>query len=250
MITIKSSLELELMRKANAIVGDVLELMRESVRSGVTTYELDKIAHDYIVKSGAKPSFLGYGGFPASICASVNEEVIHGIPSKSRVLQEGDIVSIDVGTIYKGYNGDAARTFAVGAVDKQKQKLMRVTEESFFKGIEILKDGVRLGDLGHAIQSHAETNGFSIVRDYVGHGIGQNMHEDPQIPNYGRAGHGLRVKAGMTLAIEPMINAGNYAVEVLEDGWTVVTVDGLPSAHYENTVAVTDDGVEILSLKR
>lgn len=250
MITIKSSLELELMRKANAIVGDVLELMRESVRSGVTTYELDKIAHDYIVKSGAKPSFLGYGGFPASICASVNEEVIHGIPSKSRVLQEGDIVSIDVGTIYKGYNGDAARTFAVGAVDEQKQKLMRVTEESFFKGIEILKDGVRLGDLGYAIQSHAETNGFSIVRDYVGHGIGQNMHEDPQIPNYGRAGHGLRVKAGMTLAIEPMINAGNYAVEVLEDGWTVVTVDGLPSAHYENTVAVTDDGVEILSLKR
>lgn len=250
MITIKSSLELELMRKANAIVGDVLELMRESVRPGVTTYELDKIAHDYIVKSGAKPSFLGYGGFPASICASVNEEVIHGIPSKSRVLQEGDIVSIDVGTIYKGYNGDAARTFAVGAVDEQKQKLMRVTEESFFKGIEILKDGVRLGDLGHAIQSHAEINGFSIVRDYVGHGIGQNMHEDPQIPNYGRVGHGLRVKAGMTLAIEPMINAGNYAVEVLEDGWTVVTVDGLPSAHYENTVAVTDDGVEILSLKR
>lgn len=250
MITIKSSLELELMRKANAIVGDVLELMRESIRAGITTYELDKIAHDYIVKSGAKPSFLGYGGFPASICASVNEEVIHGIPSKSRVLQEGDIVSIDVGTIYKGYNGDAARTFAVGVVDEQKQKLMRVTEESFFKGIEILKDGVRLGDLGHAIQSHAETNGFSIVRDYVGHGIGQNMHEDPQIPNYGRAGHGLRVKTGMTLAIEPMINAGNYAVEVLDDGWTVVTVDGLPSAHYENTVAVTDDGVEILSLKR
>lgn len=250
MITIKSSLELELMRKANAIVGDVLELMRESIRAGITTYELDKIAHEYIVQSGAKPSFLGYGGFPASICASVNEEVIHGIPSKSRVLQEGDIVSIDVGTIYKGYNGDAARTFAVGVVDEQKQKLMHVTEESFFKGIEILKDGVRLGDLGHAIQSHAETNGFSIVRDYVGHGIGQNMHEDPQIPNYGRVGHGLRVKTGMTLAIEPMINAGNYAVEVLDDGWTVVTVDGLPSAHYENTVAVTDDGVEILSLKR
>lgn len=250
MITIKSSLELELMRKANAIVGDVLELMRESVRPGVTTYELDKIAHDYIVKSGAKPSFLGYGGFPASICASVNEEVIHGIPSKSRVLQEGDIVSIDVGTLYKGYNGDAARTFAVGAVDELKLKLMRVTEESFFKGIEILKDGVRLGDLGYAIQCHAESNGFSIVRDYVGHGIGQNMHEDPQIPNYGRAGHGLRVKSGMTLAIEPMINAGNYGVEVLDDGWTVVTVDGLPSAHYENTVAVTDDGVEILSIKR
>lgn len=250
MITIKSSLELELMRKANAIVGDVLEIMRESVRPGITTYELNKIAHDYIVKSGAKPSFLGYGGFPASICASVNEEVIHGIPSKSRVLQEGDIVSIDVGTLYKGYNGDAARTFAVGAVDEQKLKLMRVTEESFFKGIEILKDGVRLGDLGYAIQCHAESNGFSIVRDYVGHGIGQNMHEDPQIPNYGRAGHGLRVKSGMTLAIEPMINAGNYGVEVLDDGWTVVTVDGLPSAHYENTVAVTDDGVEILSLKR
>lgn len=250
MITIKSSLELELMRKANAIVGDVLELMRDSVRPGVTTYELDKIAHDYIVKSGAKPSFLGYGGFPASICASVNEEVIHGIPSKSRVLQEGDIVSIDVGTLYKGYNGDAARTFAVGAVDEQKLKLMRVTEESFFKGIEILKDGVRLGDLGYAIQCHAESNGFSVVRDYVGHGIGQNMHEDPQIPNYGRAGHGLRVKSGMTLAIEPMINAGNYGVEVLDDGWTVVTVDGLPSAHYENTVAVTDDGVEILSIKR
>lgn len=250
MITIKSSLELELMRKANAIVGDVLELMRDSVRPGVSTYELDKIAHDYIVKSGAKPSFLGYGGFPASICASVNEEVIHGIPSKSRVLQEGDIVSIDVGTLYKGYNGDAARTFAVGAVDEQKLKLMCVTEESFFKGIEILKDGVRLGDLGYAIQCHAESNGFSVVRDYVGHGIGQNMHEDPQIPNYGRAGHGLRVKSGMTLAIEPMINAGNYGVEVLDDGWTVVTVDGLPSAHYENTVAVTDDGVEILSIKR
>lgn len=236
------------MRKANAIVADVLDLIEEHIKVGVTTAQLDKLAHEYIVNSNAIPSFLGYDGFPKSICASINEEVVHGIPS-NRSLAEGDIISIDVGTVYQGYNGDAARTFAVGNIDGVKRKLIEVTQQSFFEGIEVLKDGVRIGDLGHAIQCYVENNGFSVVRALVGHGIGREMHEDPSVPNYGKAGHGVRLRSNMTIAIEPMVNAGTYDVNILDDGWTVVTSDGKPSAHYENTVVITDSGVEILSLK-
>lgn len=248
MVTVKSPQEIELMRKANRIVRDCLDLLQERIKAGMTTKELDRIAHEYIVKCGAVPSFLGYGGFPASICTSINEEVVHGIPSAKRRIEEGDIVSVDCGSIYRGYNGDAARTFAVGAVDEDKRKLIDVTRQSFFEGIKILKEGARLGDLGATIQSYAESFGYGVVRALVGHGIGKEMHEDPEVPNYGKAGHGMRLKAGMTIAIEPMINLGTWDVEMLEDGWTVVTKDGKPSAHYENTVAITPEGVEILSL--
>lgn len=247
MITIKSKEQIDLMRKANKIVSDVLKLISESIRVGITTKQLDKIAHDYIIACNAIPSFLGYGGFPASICASINEQVVHGIPSE-RKLEEGDIISIDVGAIYEGWHGDAARTFPVGKITPIKQKLIDVTKESFFKAMEVIHEGARLGDIGNAVQSHAEMNGFSVVRALVGHGIGCKMHEDPQVPNYGKNGRGLRLKRNMTLAIEPMINQGTYDVAQLSDGWTVVTLDKLPSAHYENTVVITDNGVEILSL--
>lgn len=248
MVTVKTAQEIELMRKANQIVRDSLSLIEEKIKPGMTTKQLDKIVHDYITGCGAVPSFLGYDGYPASACISIDEEVVHGIPSAKRYIEEGQIVSVDIGSIYKGYNGDAARTFAVGKISEEKQKLIDVTERSFFEGVKILKEGVRLGDLGHAIQSYVEANGFSVVRALVGHGIGTDMHEDPEVPNYGRPGHGLRLKANMTIAIEPMVNAGTYDVLMLEDGWTVVTADGKPSAHYENTVAITEDGVEILSL--
>ena len=248
MITIKTAQEIELMRKANVIVRDTLDLLRDNIREGMTTKALDKIAYDYITKCGAKPSFLGYDGFPASICTSINEQVVHGIPSDKVVIKEGDIVSVDCGSIYKGFNGDAARTFMIGKVDEKVKKLVEVTEQSFFEGVKILKEGVRLGDLGHAIQSYAESFGYGVVRALVGHGIGRDMHEDPEVPNYGRAGHGLRLRKNMTIAIEPMINMGTHDVYILDDGWTIVTADNLPSAHYENTVAITEDGVEILSL--
>ena len=248
MITIKTAEEIELMRKANVIVRDTLDLIRDNIKEGMTTKALDKIAYDYITKCGAKPSFLGYDGFPASICTSINEQVVHGIPSDKVVIKEGDIVSVDCGSIYKGFNGDAARTFMIGKVDEKVKKLVEVTEQSFFEGVKILKEGVRLGDLGHAIQSYAESFGYGVVRALVGHGIGRDMHEDPEVPNYGRAGHGLRLRKNMTIAIEPMINMGTHDVYILDDGWTIVTADNLPSAHYENTVAITEDGVEILSL--
>lgn len=248
MVTVKSAQEIELMRKANQIVRDTLNLLEEKIKPGMTTKQLDKIAHDYIVGCNAVPSFLGYSGYPASICVSIDEEVVHGIPSPKRYIEEGQIVSVDIGSIYKGYNGDAARTFAIGKVSEEKQRLIDVTRQSFFEGIKILKEGVRLGDLGHAIQTYAESNGFSVVRALVGHGIGTDMHEDPEVPNYGKAGHGLRLKANMTIAVEPMINAGTFDVVMLDDGWTVVTADGKPSAHYENTLAITPDGVDILSL--
>ncbi len=247
MISIKSDQEIELMRRANQIVRDTLNLLEEKIRVGMTTKELNKIAHDYIVSQDAIPSFLGYEGYPASVCISINEEVVHGIPS-DRVIQDGDLVSVDCGSIYKGYNGDAARTFLVGNVSEEKRKLAEVTKQSFFEGIKVLKAGVRLGDLGHAIQSYAESFGYGVVKDLVGHGIGQDMHEDPEVPNYGKAGHGLRLRANMTIAIEPMINMGTDSVMMLDDGWTIVTKDGKPSAHYENTVLITEDGVEILSL--
>ena len=248
MVTVKTAQEIELMRKANLIVRDTLNLLEEKIKPGMTTRQLDKIAHDYIKKCNAVPSFLGYEGYPASICVSIDEEVVHGIPSSERYIEEGQIVSVDIGSIYKGYNGDAARTFMIGNVSEEKRRLVEVTKQSFFEGVSILKEGVRLGDLGHAIQSYAESYGFSVVRALVGHGIGTDMHEDPEVPNYGRPGHGLRLKANMTIAVEPMINAGTFDVVMLDDGWTVVTADGKPSAHYENTIAITEDGVDILSL--
>lgn len=248
MVTVKTAEEIGLMRKANQIVRDSLALIEEKIKPGMTTKQLDKIVYDYITGCDATPSFLGYEGYPASACISIDEEVVHGIPSDKRYIEEGQIVSVDIGSIYRGYNGDAARTFAVGKISAEKQKLIDVTKQSFFEGVKILKKGVRLGDLGHAIQSYVEANGFSVVRALVGHGIGTDMHEDPEVPNYGRAGHGLRLKANMTIAIEPMVNAGTYDVVMLDDGWTVVTADGKPSAHYENTVAITEGGVEILSL--
>lgn len=248
MITIKTPAEIDLMRKANQIVKDTLDLLQDSIKEGMTTAQLDKIARDYIVKCDAKPSFLGYGGFPASICTSVNEQVVHGIPSDKVVIKEGDIVSVDCGSIYKGYNGDAARTFEIGKVSEEAHKLVEVTKQSFFEGVKILKAGVRLGDLGYAIQSYAESFGYGVVRDLVGHGIGREMHEDPQVPNYGKLGHGMRLKNNMTIAIEPMINMGTHKVYLLDDGWTIVTADNMPSAHYENTVLITEEGVEILSL--
>lgn len=238
------------MRRANEIVAEALELVETKIKPGVSTKYLNDVVHDYIIKCNAVPSFLNYEGFPASICASINEEVVHGIPRKNRILEEGDIISIDVGSIYKGYNGDAARTFGVGKISNSNQRLIDVTRQSFYEGIKVLKDGARLGDLGYAIQTYVESNGFSVVRALVGHGIGREMHEDPAVPNYGRQGHGARMKRNMTIAIEPMVNAGTYDVNILDDDWTVVTADSQPSAHYENTVAITDNGVEILSIKR
>lgn len=247
MIIIKKSREIEYMRKAGKIVGDVLALLEESARPGITTEKLDRIAEEYIRKCNAIPSFKGYYGFPASICASVNEEVVHGIPS-NRVLQEGDIVSIDCGAILDGYHGDAARTFAVGSISKEAENLIKVTKDSFFKGVEKAVINNRLSDISAAIQTHAESRGYSVVRDYVGHGIGTAMHEEPEVPNFGKPGRGPRLVEGMVLAIEPMINVGELYVEVLSNDWTVVTRDRKLSAHYENTVAILTNGPEILTL--
>ncbi|MBE7081671.1 MAG: type I methionyl aminopeptidase [Clostridiales bacterium] len=248
MITIKTDAELNCMRESGRLTKNVLELLGKSIRVGMTTKELDKIAFDYIKSCGATPSFLGYGGYPASICASIDEMVVHGIPSDETIIKDGQLVSIDVGVIYNGWHGDAARTFMVGNVSEEKKRLVKVTEECFFKAIEHLSDGSPLGNIGYNVQTHAESNGYSVVRALVGHGIGREMHEDPSVPNYGKKGTGIRLKKGMTIAIEPMINMGSYQVDFLRDGWSVVTRDRLPSAHYENTVAITDNGVEILTL--
>lgn len=247
MITLKSGEEIIRMRDAGRIAAIAREIGGEHVREGVTTAQIDREIKKAILSHGAKPSFLGYGGFPASACISVNEEIIHGIPSNGKVLKNGDIVKIDVGAYYKGYHGDCAATFAVGQVSEEAQRLMDVTKQSFFEGIAAIGEGKRLGDIGHAIQSYVEKHGFSVVREYIGHGIGRNLHEDPEVPNYGTAGHGLRLREGMTLAIEPMVNVGDWQVRVLKDKWTVVTVDGKLSAHYENTVAITANGVLILT---
>ena len=248
MITIKTDEQIALMRESGKLTKNVLDLIGRSIKAGMTTKDLDKIAYDYIKSCGAIPSFLGYSGYPASICASIDQMVVHGIPSDDVVIKEGQLVSIDVGVIYNGWQGDAARTFMVGEVSEQKRKLVKTTEECFFKAIERLRDGSPLGDIGYNVQTHAEANGFSVVRALVGHGIGREMHEDPSVPNYGKKGTGIRLKKGMTIAIEPMINMGTHQVDFLSDGWSVVTRDGLPSAHYENTIAITDDGVEILTL--
>lgn len=245
MIYVKSDKELELMREPCKIVRDVLLLLEEKIRVGMTTKELDKIAYDYIVSCGAKPSFLGLYGFPATTCISIDEQVVHGFPS-DREIKEGEIVSVDVGAYYKGFHGDAARSLYVGKIEPEKKRLIDVTRECFFKGIEGICIGSPLGDIGAQVQAHAEGNGFSVVRDMVGHGVGRKLHEDPSVPNYGIKGTGIRLKRNMTIAIEPMINMGTYEVEI--DGWKCVTLDGKPSAHYENTVAITDNGVEILTL--
>ena len=236
------------MMDAGRITGEALLLAREHIREGVSTYELDRLIREYIEKSGAKPSFLGYAGFPGSACISINDEVIHGIPSKKRILEEGDIVKIDVGAFYHGFHGDAARTVPVGKVTEEAQKLIEVTRNSFFAGIGQLKIGNRIGDIGSAIQECVESAGFSVVRRYIGHGVGRELHEQPDVPNYGTAGRGTRLCAGMTLAIEPMVNVGSEKVYEMPDGWTVKTEDRSLSSHYENTVALTSDGVVITTL--
>lgn len=246
MIELKNKAQLEHMRKAGKITADTLQVLREAIRPGITTQELDQIADDYIRKCGAIPTFKGYNGFPYSICASVNEQVVHGFPSL-RELQSGDIISIDCGATYEGYVGDSAITFAVGEISEELQKLLRVTEESLMLGIKQAFKGNRLYDISHAIQTHVEANGFSVVRDYVGHGIGRVMHEEPQIPNYGKPGRGPRLDIGMCLAIEPMVNMGTYEVKSLRDHWTVVTKDGKASAHFEHTIAITENGPEIMT---
>ncbi|MBU5485054.1 type I methionyl aminopeptidase [Clostridium sp. MSJ-11] len=248
MIILKNNIEIEYMRQAGKVVAETLAKLEEVVKPGISTAELDRIAEELIVKRGAKPSFKGYYGFPASICASVNNEVVHGIPSQDRILQEGDIISVDCGAILNGYHGDAARTFPVGKVSEEAEKLINVTKDSFFKGVEKAIVGNRLTDISFAIQQYVESFGYSVVRDYVGHGIGRDMHEEPEIPNFGRAGRGPKLMNGIVLAIEPMVNIGDYHVDVKPDNWTVVTKDNSLSAHYENTVAVLNNGPEILTL--
>ena len=247
MIAIKNERELSVMRRACEITAAARALAGEMVRPGVTTKQIDKAVHDYIVSQGAKPSFLGYHGYPGSACISVNETVIHGIPD-GRVLKDGDIVSIDVGAYYKGFHGDCAATFACGNISAEAEKLIEVTKQSFFEGIRFAKRGHRVSDISHAIQTYVESNGFSVVRSFVGHGVGAQLHEEPEVPNYGPAGRGPRLIPGMTLAIEPMVNVGGHEVRILRDGWTVVTTDGKLSAHYENTVLITDGEPEILTV--
>lgn len=249
MIVCRSAAELEKMRAAGRLVGEVLTALSKAVAPGVTTGELDAMAEKLIRDAGATPAFKGYHGYPATICASVNDEVIHGIPSRTRALEEGDVISIDVGAQLNGYFGDSAITLPVGQVSEAAATLLRVTEESLYKAIETVKPGARVSDIGHAVQAHVERAGFSVVREFVGHGIGQQMHEEPQVPNYGEAGRGPRLSEGMVLAIEPMVNAGKPAVKVLSDGWTAVTRDHSLSAHFEHTVAVTADGAWILTAR-
>ena len=236
------------MKEAGRITGEALLLAREHIREGVSTKELDTLIREYIERCGAKPSFLGYAGFPGSACISINDEVIHGIPSKKRILREGDIVKIDVGAFYHGFHGDSARTLPVGKVSDEAMKLIEVTRNSFFAGVGMLKTGNRIGDVGSAIQNCVEKEGFSVVRRYIGHGVGRELHEQPDVPNFGTAGRGTRLCAGMTLAIEPMVNVGTEQVYEMADGWTVKTADKSLSAHYENTVALTSDGVIITTL--
>lgn len=249
MINIKNNIEIGYMRKAGKVVEDTLDMLEAMIKPGITTAEIDRNAERFIRKHGAIPSFKGYCGFPASVCVSVNEEVIHGIPGK-RVLREGDIVSVDCGAILNGYQGDAARTFPVGKISEEAEKLIRVTRESFFKGFEKAVVGNRLFDISAAIQTYAESFGYSLVREYVGHGIGKEMHEDPEVPNFGKPGRGLKLQHGLVIAVEPMVNVGKYDVVTQPNGWTVLTEDGSLSAHYENTIAILDGGSELLTLTK
>ena len=247
MVILKTSREIAKMRQAGRISRRALQAAGKAVEPGVSTYEIDCIVREYIEKQGAAPSFLGYGGFPASACISVNNVVIHGIPSKSEILKQGDIVSIDVGAYFEGYHGDNAWTFPCGDISKEAQRLIDTTRESLFEGIKQAVSGNRIGDIGHAVQEYAEARSYSVVRKFVGHGVGAKLHEDPSVPNYGMSGKGVRLLPGMTIAIEPMINQGTFKVRILDDGWTTVTADGKLSAHFEHTVAITSDGTVILT---
>lgn len=247
MTTLKTREQIERMRKAGRVTAGALDAVARAAKPGTTTQELDAVAEDYIRSHGGVPSFKGFCGYPASICASVNEEVVHGIPSQ-RKLRDGDIVGIDIGVILDGWQGDSALTVAVGSISEEAQHLINVTRESFYQALKLCREGMRLGDIGHAVQSYAEANGCSVVRDLCGHGIGRKMHEDPEVPNFGKPGHGLRLSKGLVIAIEPMLNYGAWPVRTLNDGWTVVTADGSLSAHYEHTVAITDGEPDILTL--
>ena len=247
MIVLKTSRELAIMREAGRISAMALKVAGEAVEPGVSTWEIDRVARKYIESQGAVPSFLGYGGFPASACISVNNVVIHGIPSKRQIIKAGDIVSIDIGAIYEGFNGDNAYTFPCGDISPEAQRLLDATRESLYEGIKQAKAGNRLGDIGSAVQRYVEARGYSVVRDFVGHGVGAKLHEDPSVPNYGTPGRGVRLLPGMTIAIEPMVNQGRHEVQVQKDGWTTVTRDGKLSAHFEHTVAITPDGPVILT---
>ena len=247
MIYLKSSSEIEIMKIAGRIVAETLLKIEEHVKPGITTKQLDRIAEDYIISCGARPSFKGLYGFPATLCTSINEEVVHGIPGE-RVLEEGDIISVDCGACYKKFHGDAARTFPIGKISPEAQKLIDVTRESFFEGIKYAQIGNRIGDIAHAIEGYTESFGYGVVRDYVGHGVGREMHEEPSVPNYGKPGRGPKLAKGMTIAVEPMINMGTFEVTEKSDKWTVVTLDGKMSAHYENTIAILEDGPQILTL--
>ena len=247
MISVKNERELEVMRRAGRVTAAARALAGSMVRPGVKTIEIDKAVHDFIVSQGAKPSFLNYAGYPASACISVNDVVIHGIPD-GRVLREGDIVSVDVGAYWGGFHGDCAATFACGEISPEARRLIEVTKQSFFEGIQFARQGYRVSDISHAVQTYVERHGFSVVRSFVGHGVGEEMHEAPEVPNFGAPGRGPRLIRGMTIAVEPMVNQGTYDVRVLKDKWTTVTVDGKLSAHYENTVAITDGEPEILTV--
>jgi len=247
MIKIKSGSDIEKMRIAGKIAGSALKIAGEAIKPGMSTLQIDKIIYDYICSNGATPSFLNYGGFPASACISINDEVIHGIPNSSKIIQEGDIVSIDVGAYKDGFHGDTCKTFSVGEISDEAKKLLEVTEKSLYEAIKVANVGVRLGDVSHAVEKYCTSRGYSIVKQYCGHGIGKELHEDPEVPNYGRAGHGPRLVAGMTIAIEPMINVKGEQVKVLNDGWTVLTESGSLSAHFEHTVAITSNGAVILT---
>ena len=247
MIIIKNSEQIKLMREAGRITAEALMVAREEIRPGISTKELDTKIRRYIEKCGATPTFLGYNGFAGSACISINDEVIHGIPSDKKIITEGDIVKVDVGARFRGYNGDSARTFAVGKVSDEALRLISVTEQSFYEAMKVAKPGYRIGDIGHAVESFVISNGFSVVKEYTGHGVGAELHEEPEIPNYGREGRGARLYPGMTLAIEPMVNAGTDKVKVRRDGWTVTTADGKLSAHYENSIAITDSDPLILT---
>ena len=249
MISLKTPDQLRLMREAGKITAEVLLYAESILRDGMSTGELDQKIRAFIEHHGGKPTFLGYGGFPGSACISLNNEVIHGIPSSKRIIRDGDLVKVDVGVTYRGYIGDSARTFAVGTVSEQAKQLIETTRDSFFRGMKAAVSGNRIGDIGHAVESHVTAGGFSVVRQYVGHGVGHELHEEPEVPNYGTPGRGARLYPGMTLAIEPMVNVGKGEVRVLSDGWTVVTKDGSLSAHYENTILITEEGPRVLTLK-
>ena len=248
MIYLKTKKEIELMKEACRITKGMIDIVEKNIRPGISTLELDKIAEDYCRSQGAIPNFKGYGGFPGSICASIDSVVVHGIPRADIILKEGQIISIDCGAYIHGFNGDAARTFPVGEISEAKQKLIDVTRESFFEGIKDLKVGDRIGDISERVQKYAESHGFSVVREMVGHGVGRNLHEDPEVPNYGHKGFGPIIQNGLVIAVEPMINMGKKEIVIDDDDWTTRTRDGRPSAHYENTIAITDEGVEILTL--